>query len=121
MTIATVDPVITHVVFVTELNGLLPLDKGACVIRGPLDLRQRPSGAANDKDGAKYAHLRKGVGTPMKNLRHCRSLSCSLNASTPQTNKTTSESSTTVVIPRSAARKKTDERPCLIIATLRLT
>jgi hypothetical protein len=107
MTIATVDPVITHVVFVTELNGLLALDKGARVIRGPLDLRQRPSGAANDKDGAEDAHFRKGIGTPMKNLRHCRSLSCSLNASTPQTNKTTSESGTTVVIPAfSRAQKK---------------
>jgi hypothetical protein len=33
MTIATVDPIITHVVFVAELNGLLALGKSARVIR----------------------------------------------------------------------------------------
>ena len=81
MTIATVDPVITRVVFVAELDGLLPLDKCASVIRRPLDLRQDPRGAAKDKDGAKYAHLRKGVSTAMENLRHSSSLSCSLNKS----------------------------------------
>ncbi|HMH05937.1 MAG TPA: hypothetical protein VK579_04570 [Terriglobales bacterium] len=78
MTITTVDPVITHVVFVTELNGLLAFGKGARVIRRSLDRRESPGDATKNKDGSKYAHLGKGVRTAMENLWHSRSLSSGL-------------------------------------------
>jgi hypothetical protein len=68
VTITTVDPVITHVVFVTELNGLLAFGKGARVIRRSLDRRESPGHATKNKNGSKYAHLRKGVRTAMENL-----------------------------------------------------
>jgi hypothetical protein len=66
--ITTVDSVIAHVVFVAELNGLLTFGKGASVIRRSLDRRESPGHATKNKDGSKYAHLRKGVRTAMENL-----------------------------------------------------
>jgi hypothetical protein len=68
VTITTVDPVIAHVVFVAELNRLLAFGKGARVIRRPLDRRESPDHTNKNKNGSKYAHLRKGVRTAMENL-----------------------------------------------------
>ena len=75
MAVATIDPIVTNVVLVTELNRLLALDKSSRVVGRALNLGQRPSGASYDENGSKYAHFGKCVRTAMENLRHSLSLS----------------------------------------------
>jgi hypothetical protein len=57
MTVTTVDAIVTHVVFMTKLNRLLPLDPLSRVPGGAVELGYHPECCKQNKNGAKNTYL----------------------------------------------------------------
>ena len=70
VTVATVDAVISDVMFVAELNRLLAREVSLSVIRRPVELEQQPDNYRDEKDRAEDADFRYEVSASLKNLAH---------------------------------------------------
>ena len=74
MTVATIDPVITDVMLMAELNGLLLLQVTAGYVRRSGDLRINIKSRTRNNDTEDHADPRDVVCTLVKKLRHLSSL-----------------------------------------------
>jgi hypothetical protein len=70
VTVATINAVVADVMLVRKLDGLLALDKRACIIRGAVNQRQHPHSGSRDKNRSEDTHLCQCVRAVVKNLRH---------------------------------------------------
>ena len=75
MAVTTINPVVTDVMFVTELNWLLPLNPLTGVPRRAIQLNSDPQQGNNNEDGAINRNFRQRVRTVMEDLWHRRRLS----------------------------------------------
>jgi hypothetical protein len=82
MTVAAVDAVVTDVMFMTELNRLLPFDPLTGVPGGPVQFDGYPQQGNNDKESAINRDLCERVCAVMEDLWHRRRL-CESGASQP--------------------------------------
>ncbi len=73
MTITTIDAVVSHMMFMAELNGLLNLNKLAGVPGRATNLSRNPQRGYQNKDSPKDRGLGQRVRTVVKNLWHRRS------------------------------------------------
>jgi len=72
VTVAAIDAVVTDVMFMTELDGLLSLDPGACVPGRTIQLNSDPQQSNNYENGAINRDFRQRVGAVMEDLWHLR-------------------------------------------------
>ena len=70
MAVATIDSVVSDVMFVTELHGLFACKECLCVIRGPVKLKKHPECDAAEEDCPEDRRPRDEVGASMKSLAH---------------------------------------------------
>ena len=91
MTVAAVNPFITNVMFVTELNWLFPRHVGLGNVGRAIHLGHYPKQTGNDEKGAKDRDPGDGIGAGMKDLRHFISFSVGirLTSALPQTGQRT--------------------------------
>ena len=72
MTVAAINAVVAHVMFMTELDWLLALYPLPGVPGRAIDLGANPKRGKKNKDGAKNTKLGKSVGAVMEDLWHRR-------------------------------------------------
>ena len=72
MTVTTIDAVVTDVVFMTELNRLLPLNPLTGVPRRAVQLNRNPQQGNSYKNGAINRDFRQRVCAVMEDLWHRR-------------------------------------------------
>src|SRR6476620_7694483 len=73
MAVTAIQAVVANVMFMTELDGLLPFDPLTGVPRRAIQLRGHPERRHENKHRAVDRQFGKGVSAVMKNLRHRRS------------------------------------------------
>jgi len=70
MAVAAIDSVIGHVMFMAELYGLFPRDKGLRIVGRAVELGYQPKKRSHEKDRAENTHSRDGVRAGVEDLRH---------------------------------------------------
>ena len=70
MAVTTIDAIVSHVMFVTELNWLLPLNPLSRVPGRTVDRSRHEEGGNQDEDRAKDADFGQRIGAVMENLWH---------------------------------------------------
>ena len=75
MTVATVDTIVADVMFMTELDRLLPLHPLARVPRRTIQFDRDPQSGNNDEESAIDRNLSERICTVMEDLWHRRRLS----------------------------------------------
>jgi hypothetical protein len=72
VTVAAIDAIVAHVMFMTELDGLLSFDPLTGIPRRTIQFNSNPQQSNNYEESAINRNLCQRVSAVMKDLWHCR-------------------------------------------------